>query len=190
MGLKRGAIGNTLGEHIGNLEGTYWEQRTNENKSRHFKHMLSFPIGCMKFLLPKLFITILAWANNTPSINWGYLFYYIGCWIGLCVGEQKKLSWPMKLLDLVIWIFLLNYLKWTNSCYCKLGFLHITCALCSKPRQIGTFVEKLLGQKMVDEIDSLFPCLRMFLDEKFCNTHFLECAMPKTAIFHSTRAPY
>jgi hypothetical protein len=154
MGLKRGAIGNTLGEHIGNLEGTYWEQRTNENKSRHFKHMLSFPIGCMKFLLPKLFITI------------------------------------MKLLDLVIWIFLLNYLKWTNSCYCKLGFLHITCALCSKPRQIGTFVEKLLGQKMVDEIDSLFPCLRMFLDEEFCNTHFLECAMPKTAIFHSTRAPY
>jgi hypothetical protein len=31
-------------------------------------------------------------------------------------------------------------------------------------------VEKLLGQKTVDEIDSLFQCLRMFLDEEFCNT--------------------
>jgi hypothetical protein len=85
--------GGTHWAHDGNLEGTYWEQRKNEKKSplppptklkrkkksRHFKHMLSLPIGCMKFLLPKLFITILAWANNTPIINWGYLFYYIGC---------------------------------------------------------------------------------------------------------------
>jgi hypothetical protein len=44
MGLKQGAIGNTLGEHIenfgnvmgtpweieGNIEGTCWEQRKNE----------------------------------------------------------------------------------------------------------------------------------------------------------------
>jgi hypothetical protein len=29
-------------------------------KSRHFECMLSLPIGCMKFLFPKLFITILA----------------------------------------------------------------------------------------------------------------------------------
>jgi hypothetical protein len=26
MGLKEGAIGNTLGEHIGNFKGTCWEQ--------------------------------------------------------------------------------------------------------------------------------------------------------------------
>jgi len=30
MGLKRGAIGNTLGEQIGNLMGTSWEQRKKE----------------------------------------------------------------------------------------------------------------------------------------------------------------
>jgi len=29
-----------------------------ENKSRHFECMLSFSIDCMKFLFPKLFITI------------------------------------------------------------------------------------------------------------------------------------
>ncbi len=78
-GIK-GAIGNTLGEHIGNLTGThwepegrYWEQRKNEKnphpkppptpklkkkKSRHFESMLSLPVGYMKFLFSKLFITI------------------------------------------------------------------------------------------------------------------------------------
>jgi hypothetical protein len=30
MGLKRGATWNTLKEHIGNLKGTYREQRKNE----------------------------------------------------------------------------------------------------------------------------------------------------------------
>jgi len=35
--------------------------------------MLSLPIGCMKFLFPKLLVTpLLAWAN-TPIIDWGYL---------------------------------------------------------------------------------------------------------------------
>jgi hypothetical protein len=29
-----------------------------EKKSRHFECMLSLPIDCMKFLFPKLFITI------------------------------------------------------------------------------------------------------------------------------------
>jgi hypothetical protein len=29
MGLKQGAIGNTLGEHIGNLMGTHWELEGN-----------------------------------------------------------------------------------------------------------------------------------------------------------------
>jgi hypothetical protein len=71
MRLKRGAIGNTLGEPIGNLKGTWWEQRIflikllpplnqkhKRKKSRHFECMLSLPIGCMKFLFPKLFGTI------------------------------------------------------------------------------------------------------------------------------------
>jgi hypothetical protein len=29
-----------------------------EKESRHLECMLSFPIGCMKFLFPKLFVTI------------------------------------------------------------------------------------------------------------------------------------
>jgi hypothetical protein len=77
MGLKQGAIGNTLGEHIGNLMGTHWELEGNmvgtkdfkkkssplnpkhkRKKSRRFECKLSLPIGCMKFLFPKLFGTI------------------------------------------------------------------------------------------------------------------------------------
>jgi hypothetical protein len=66
MGLKQGAIGNTQGEHIGNL----LEQRKNEKnlplpspplkkrKTTHLEYKLSFPIGCMKLLFPKLFGTI------------------------------------------------------------------------------------------------------------------------------------
>jgi hypothetical protein len=33
-------------------------QNLKEKKSRHFECMLSLPIGCMKFLFPKLFVTI------------------------------------------------------------------------------------------------------------------------------------
>jgi hypothetical protein len=69
MGLKQGAIGNTFGEPDGNLKGTCREQRKNEKNhpptqnlevknSRHSESMLSLPIGCMKFLFSKLFITI------------------------------------------------------------------------------------------------------------------------------------
>ncbi len=84
MGLKQGAIGNTLGEHIGNignilrtswkfignLKGTCWEQRKNlkkssprppqnlKEKTRHCECMLSLPIGCMKFPFRKLLVTI------------------------------------------------------------------------------------------------------------------------------------
>jgi hypothetical protein len=54
-------------EPIGNMKGTWWEQRKKEKnpsptknfkekKSRHFECMLSPPIGCMKFLFPKLFV--------------------------------------------------------------------------------------------------------------------------------------
>jgi hypothetical protein len=34
MGLKPGAIGNILGEHIGNLMGTHWEQRNKGKKKK------------------------------------------------------------------------------------------------------------------------------------------------------------
>jgi hypothetical protein len=34
------------------------ETNLKEKKSRHFECMLSLPIGCMKFLFPKLFSTI------------------------------------------------------------------------------------------------------------------------------------
>ncbi len=99
MRLKRGAIGNTFGEQIGNLMGTSWELKGNmlgtkekrkkcflhpptastqnlkEKKSRHFECMLSLPIGCIKFLFfQNCSSPFLAWAN-TPIINWGtYLF--------------------------------------------------------------------------------------------------------------------
>jgi hypothetical protein len=33
-------------------------QNLKENKARHLKCMLSVPIGCMKFLFPKQFVTI------------------------------------------------------------------------------------------------------------------------------------
>jgi hypothetical protein len=36
MGLKRGAIGNTLGEHIGNLMGTHWELEGNMVGTKDF----------------------------------------------------------------------------------------------------------------------------------------------------------
>jgi hypothetical protein len=33
-------------------------QNLKENKARHLECMLSLPIGCTKFLFPKLFVTI------------------------------------------------------------------------------------------------------------------------------------
>jgi hypothetical protein len=36
MGLKRGAIGNTLGKHIGNLMGTHWELEGNMVGTKEF----------------------------------------------------------------------------------------------------------------------------------------------------------
>jgi len=68
-------------EHIETIMGTHWElegnmlrtkekwkkilpstppktQNLKEKKSRHVECMLSLAIGCMKFLFPKLFITI------------------------------------------------------------------------------------------------------------------------------------
>jgi hypothetical protein len=65
-----------FGEHVRNM-GTHWElewehvgnkekmkiipsplPNLKEKKSRHFECMLSLPIGCTKFLFPKLFLAI------------------------------------------------------------------------------------------------------------------------------------
>jgi len=68
-------------EHVENMMGTHWELEGNpkkkekrsttpklkRNKSRHFECMLSLPIGCMKFLFPKLFV------SDNPII---YLFIW------------------------------------------------------------------------------------------------------------------
>jgi hypothetical protein len=69
MGLKQGAIGNTLGEQTGNLMGTHWELEGNKGKmkkntspptqnlrgkkSRHLKCMLSaYPLAACIFGTP------------------------------------------------------------------------------------------------------------------------------------------
>jgi hypothetical protein len=65
MGLKQGAIGNTHGEHIGNLleqrkkDKNLFAPHPNPTKlkrkeKRHLEGMPSLPIGCMKLLFPKL----------------------------------------------------------------------------------------------------------------------------------------
>jgi hypothetical protein len=72
MGLKRGAIGNSLGEYTENLrnivgnkgkkkekKSSYPTRNLKETNSRHFECMLSLRIGCMKFLFSKLWVTIL-----------------------------------------------------------------------------------------------------------------------------------
>jgi hypothetical protein len=67
MGLKQGAIGNTLEENIGNLKGNML--RTKEKLKKPFPSLtpppktslsacFSVPIGCMYFWFPKLLVTI------------------------------------------------------------------------------------------------------------------------------------
>jgi len=46
MGFKQGAIGNTLGEHIGNLMRTHWElegNMTNEKRKKILPPAFPFP---------------------------------------------------------------------------------------------------------------------------------------------------
>jgi hypothetical protein len=70
LGKMYGIKARCYWEHIGNLKRTCWEQRKNEKnpphlptqnlkekETSHFECMLSLPIGCMKFLFPKLFAT-------------------------------------------------------------------------------------------------------------------------------------
>jgi len=66
-------------EPIENLKGTCWEQRKKilksfsppsklkRKKSRHFECMLSLPLGCIKFLFPKLFIANF-WLGLIPPL--------------------------------------------------------------------------------------------------------------------------
>jgi hypothetical protein len=49
-------------------------QNLKEKKSRHFKCMLGLPIGCMKFLFQKLFITIFG-LGYYPHYKVGVLIY-------------------------------------------------------------------------------------------------------------------
>jgi hypothetical protein len=48
MGLKQGAIGNTLGEHIGNLMGTHWELERNMLGTKEKWKKSSSPSPCQK----------------------------------------------------------------------------------------------------------------------------------------------
>jgi hypothetical protein len=45
MGLKRGAIGNTLEEHIGNLMGTQWELEGNVLGTKEKREKYLSPAG-------------------------------------------------------------------------------------------------------------------------------------------------
>ncbi len=72
MGLKQGAIGNTLEEHIGNLVGTHWELEgnmlgTKEKQKKPSPHtptqnfhecMLQPTHPLHVFLFPELLVTI------------------------------------------------------------------------------------------------------------------------------------
>jgi len=58
-GAKMGAIGKALGEHIGNLMETHWELERNMLGTKEtLKKIKSRHLDCMKFLFPKLFVTI------------------------------------------------------------------------------------------------------------------------------------
>jgi hypothetical protein len=82
-GIKVSCYGEHVGEHIGNLRNilepdemrTHWEHIGNQGKMKGKKKQgtlsacLGLPIGCMKFLLPKELVNILALAKNTLSIK-------------------------------------------------------------------------------------------------------------------------
>ncbi len=120
MGLKRGAIGNTLGENIENLMGTHWEKKEKNplppptqnlkgKKSRHFECILSLPIGCTKFLFP-------TWAN-TPIINWGYLLAFTNSTLPSTIcTRDKTIHWPIDPLTRIFLI--INFVRsvgWSSS---------------------------------------------------------------------------
>jgi len=87
MGLKWGAIGNILEEHIGNL-GAYWEPDGKKGKRKKCPPPNFFflkikalwvhaePLAAWNFYFQNCSSPFVAWAN-TPIINWGYLFCVI-----------------------------------------------------------------------------------------------------------------
>jgi hypothetical protein len=109
MGLKWGAIGNTLGgtpwepsEHIENLLGTWKEHVGNKGKMKKikalFKCILSLPIGCMKFLCSKT-VRHHFWPGLIPPLWTGgtYLLWAVPFrkppLILACDAAPKLFSW-------------------------------------------------------------------------------------------------
>jgi hypothetical protein len=105
MRLKRVAIENTLGEHIGSLMGTCREQRKNEKKSRHFECMLRLPIGCMKFSISKTVghhfrpeLIALLQTEGTYSFRVGIFHFKEGFFKFVSLGLFTK--WVQRIIDL------------------------------------------------------------------------------------------
>jgi hypothetical protein len=80
----------TYWEPHGNLKGTCWEQRQNEKillppppkplkkrKQCTLSSCWAFSLAAWNFYLQNYLSPFLAWANNSPIINWGYLPFTI-----------------------------------------------------------------------------------------------------------------
>jgi hypothetical protein len=109
----------------GNILGTKEKWKINQGT---LSTCWAFQLAAWNFYFQNCSSPFLAWAN-TPNYKLGVLILLYRVLNRLVCGWAEKMSWPMKLLDLVIWISLLSYLKWTYSCYLQREFLHITCAL-------------------------------------------------------------
>lgn len=68
------------------------DQVKEKHGKSYFKAYLQ--IGC--------FLTLSVYTHKAHSIG---VVLYRGCWKGSCVGVQKRMLWPMTLLDLVVSIF-------------------------------------------------------------------------------------
>jgi hypothetical protein len=72
MGLEWGAIRNTLGEHIENLKGTWWEQRILSNLVKIVNHtslnLLHFGLANknMDVCVALAYQQIIEWASLSP----------------------------------------------------------------------------------------------------------------------------
>jgi hypothetical protein len=64
MGLKWGAIGNSLGEHIENMMGTHWEHDPphKEKTGPIMNAYPAFPVAAWNFSFQNCWSTIFAWA--------------------------------------------------------------------------------------------------------------------------------
>jgi hypothetical protein len=82
------------------------------NKFAWFQHISSFGVIYLQIMFSVIYhLTLIFKDSKGYSIS----VLYREFWIGLCI---KKLSWPMKLQDLVVWIFFLRYLEWADSQMC------------------------------------------------------------------------